>query len=264
MSIYYILIEEFDESGNPVKSRTVEVFKDEKEMIKWFAYNYDNEYGRYHRMLNSQRCCKGDVFVSEYRYIPETNCTVPQKYAYRHHMLYDADSDRVLDIRNYKNEIARASGTAVFRTEQACLYRERFSASWRHKHGRKRGRKHHKSGHYKRVAFGKNNILRSDKRFGQYEMTELYDGCGNSEIKCSFPSRIRGKARMKELGWWDDYYAPTENNWKEKRIRNQWQYHMKGHYKTDVKEYRKLKACEEYEGTYYPEETDCETYTQAY
>jgi hypothetical protein len=32
---------------------------------------------------------------------------------------------------------------------------------------------------------------------------------------------------MKKISWWDDYYAPTENNWKEKKIRHQWQFHKK-------------------------------------
>ena len=230
MSIYYIVIDSFNESGDPVKSHTVELFKNEEEMVRWFAYDYDNEYGRYHRMLNSQRCCKGDIFVSEYRYFPESDLSIPRKYAYRNHMLYDAKTCRILDIRNYETEIVKSATIGIYNTEYVLSYRKRDFAVWKHNHGHKHGKTHQKSGHFKKIALGKNNVKQSDEKFGRYEQEDMSENLSISKLSCSFPVQIRGKTRMKKLGWWDDYYASTENNWKEKKIRHQWQYHQKDDY----------------------------------
>ena len=235
MSIFYIIIKDFDPDGTPVSSKTIELFKDENEMINWFAYGYENEYSRYQRMLSSQRCCKNDVFVSKYKNVPINDLfpgrdniirMLPCQYSFRNHMLYDADNCRILNVRNYESKIANASHNAIRDTEYTCRYREKQYALWRHTHGRRRGRSHQKSGHYKKITLGKDNIKKSDKRFGQFEQNDTYSNM-TANMTCSFPVRVRGKTRMKKIGWWDDYYAPTENNWKEKKIRYQWQFHKK-------------------------------------
>lgn len=87
-------------------------------------------------------------------------------------------------------------------------------------HNCRQGKTHHKWGHYKSFYKYSGVSLRPDKRD--------YEDCGE------YVTYLRHKNRKpnNDFGYWNDRFAPTENNWKEKKIRKQYMWHKPRHYDT--------------------------------
>ena len=250
MKILYIHIDSFDKNGSIKETSLINQFLDETELAKWFAYDYYNEnmeydksYCRYSEALETQRLCRTDIMgqgnqlVYKYRDGELRLTGIPYQYRYRDTILYEPESKKIIDIRNFKPLIEKYAKTGgICTTEWVRSLRKKNYDKWLYK----QGRKHSKSGHYKHITFGKDMLTHSDKRFKRYlyddSLEEGYDIC------CSFPKTIRDERRMSVLGWWDDYYAPTENNWKEKKCRHQWQVH-KPYTNYRSEEIRQYKEC---------------------
>lgn len=231
MSILYLKIDKTDENNQITDWSIIQKFKDETELAKWFAYDYNEKKeiydyyscsSRFISLLKNQRLCKDDSYgecggyIEEGMYINGIMTSYVQEF--RNRVLYDDVYNRFLDIRNYRQLIKHHLNDSIRDTEWDKIYADK---RWHRYHIQ--GRSHGKSGHYKHIAMGKGMILLSDRHFVKYERKYVYED-DEYKVSCSVP-KTRGKRYLRKLGWWDDYYAHTENNWKEKKCRHQWQVH---------------------------------------
>ena len=209
MSIIYLSITSTDNNGNITDYHIKNIFVDETEMVRYFAssYRYDSEFNDYQELVHLQRLCKDDV-------LSIWNCN-SQNDSYstqylRSLVLYDDRYDRFLDIRNYQYLIEKNIYNAISYTQYQ--YRQQEE---RHKRRlRKQGKTHHKRMSFKGSAMFKDNRLRSC-RYG-YDC----DGIEEYNMMCKLPKAIRPKLKRSP---WEDDMRRVQNNWKDERIKHQWE-----------------------------------------
>ena len=94
------------------------------------------------------------------------------------------------------------------------------------RHIEEQGRTHYKEWHFKKITFCKSNraVRYTGADYDTASLSEEY-GYMNLEIKCRMPEE---KVRYKtNIGPYDGSIRIMENNWKEKKIRHQWQAHKR-------------------------------------
>lgn len=218
MSVWYITILSVSDTGQITNYKIQHIFKDYNEMFDWFAYDKSSKnlwtYGtyRYDVLVDNQNLTgldtKTDAHINSYG--------LYYTQSLRNIMLYDVDKDSIIDIRKYQNEILSHVHTA----KRLTVHEQKRRKS------RKQGRTHKKHYGYRNSTAkhgGLRKSMKINRALRQNDVGSIY----NIPIKL-----YRGNAGDV---YWDCYRKNIENNWKEKKVRKQWQYHQdiscKSHYK---------------------------------
>lgn len=135
MSIWYCKINKTDTNNRIIDWTFIEKFKDEVELAKWFAYDYNEKaeiydyYScntRFVNCLANQRLCKDDSYgefgyhIEEGMYINGVMVSYIQRY--RNRVIYDSVYDRFLDIRNYRKLIKHHLNDSIRNTAWDSIY----------------------------------------------------------------------------------------------------------------------------------------------
>jgi hypothetical protein len=221
MSILYIKITETNPDSSVKDYRVEEVFKDGTEMCRWFAYDYHKrleilEHGyclnrtRFSTYIRKQRLCQGDYYHEyDWDYYQGAGHRISVYYQ-RTLMLYDDSTDRVLDIRNYIAGIEKHAHDAIEYTEYR--YTESESKRLRRYYNIMTGRPHHTEGRIHR----KSKYYRPANKFDPNVIVD------DEYIPCV----VTKPKQNVRLVWYNDFGCKEmENNWKQRKIRHQWQWH---------------------------------------
>ena len=205
----------FKENSDDFK--VLDVFKDEAELVAYFAYDYTatphpfwGRSNRYNDFVTAQRLSKGDmleeVSIRGNGYI--------RRYTYRQYALLEVNIDKtykVLDLRNYKKQIARLAeaGGGIRYTEHITNIIEEKNKKYLFRHG-----KSHKTSRSYRKTSGFRERYRDHIDNHKEDFEDV-------------PVNVKmNKVGGKEDPWGDDV-SRVENNWKSKKCRSQWQWHKK-------------------------------------
>ncbi len=211
--IKYITVSASDSKGNISEYSVKETFKDTDEMVAWFAHNCaETDYHLRHQWLSAGDTeCDFDVFnpvlVPRYSALIE----ITRKHS-------DGVWEyRVLDLRNYIDLITKKRQSTDCQSYRQVHMFNRLS-----KNKQEQGRTH-KGGRasYKHSAFYKQSVK---SRYTGENTDAVYtdETLVNCDIVCRIPdTNVRRAGRDP----WDENWAYTENNWKERKIRHQWQWH---------------------------------------
>lgn len=209
MSIWYIRILSVSNTGQITNYKIRNIFKDYDEMFNWFAYDksskniYTNGTYRYDTIVANQNLTGLDKYLSTY-----VNYYI---FHLRNTMLYDVSNNIIIDIRKYKTEIISHIHTAQQFTN--------YEIS--HKKKPKHYRTHISYYGYRTKHSCLDKSARVNRTLSQKDIENEY----NIPIKL-----YRGNKDVLR-----NYRKKVENNWKQKKVRKQWQYHQdiscKSHYK---------------------------------
>lgn len=165
---------------------------------------YLSVHNLYDSVVGQQRLTATDVLRIE---------TPWGRKTYERNMLIYDEYERILDVRD-------------FVPDPKCDYQPIYN-EWRSQHKpptkhRKQGRTHKQSGHYKPYT----KFTTVSKRWNRENDEDCYE----------YATYIRHKKRWydKHIGFWCDRFAPTENNWKEAKVRKQYMWHQKSHKNTSA------------------------------
>lgn len=198
--------------------KVLDVFKDEKELVDYFAYDYTakphpfwGRSNRYNDFLSVQRLSKGDMLER----VSVRGTGYVRSYAYRQYALLEVNIDntyKVLDLRNYKKQIAKVAeaGGGVSCTEHtANAIKKKNEKYFLCRHG-----KTHKTSRNYRKTSGFRERYRDHIDNHKEDFEDV-------------PVNVKmNKVGGKEDPWGDDV-SRVENNWKSKKCRSQWQWHKK-------------------------------------
>lgn len=197
MSILHIRIRETDNQYCITDYEILNIFRDTKEMMRWFAYDYDEHYSpmfqtRFEKLVKNQNLSGKDTMSAGY--------DGDNTFYLRDQFLYDNSQNRTLDIRNYESGIQHCCNISIMRTEWDQRQRRR---------NKKQGKKHQTyRRYYKNIAMYRNDLILTDKCICDPE-TQVLPPIHST----------------KQYDHWYKTFGKTENNWKNRKIRHQWQYH---------------------------------------
>ena len=211
--IKMIAIHSINENGDITSYTTTNLFRDEAEMIRWFAADYSiaAEHSRYEYHLDNQWLSKDDICL---------DAAYPRRVALIELGRDCADNDwckmRILDIRNYERAIARCrmSGNSIAQTRWQNTVLSRKPVM---------GRTHSKYSGYIRArgSMFKSSLVCRYKG----DDWDIYDNedFDSSIILCPMPDTNVRHSSSRDM--WDDGWSTRENNWKQRKVRHQWQWH---------------------------------------
>ena len=200
--ILYIKILSVSKKGFVCDYTIKEVFTDMQEMFKWFAYSAKT-------LPEREVSDRYDVYIWEQNLTGSD--TVTECVAYdergpvfvrrlRSYMLYDTSTESVIDLRKYVEDIKKNKPFAIRQTKY-CKSKKR---------NKRTGRRHKKGFEFRRTSMYRGTVSR-------YAESNKVDGT-NIQLK-----PYRGN---KNSDW--EFVAVVENNWKQRKVRKQWQWHIKG------------------------------------
>lgn len=209
MSIWYITILSVSGVGQVTDYRIYKIFKNIDEMLNWFAYDYNSSKScvehstyRYNTLMHNQNLTGLDTkTVSRI-----TPYGISYSQILRDSMLYDVDNNSVIDIRKFQNEIK----SHMYKAQRLTDY------DIKHKKNPRQQRTHKKHYGYRNSQSKHGGLIKSariNRILSQDDVENIYGVSiklcrGNSGEFC-----------------FDRYRKNIENNWKEKKVRKQWQYH---------------------------------------
>lgn len=175
------------------------IFKNEQEMIKYFAFDYKYAGNtRYNNMLANQQLTGNDMMRYYTGYDTGYNDN-DIAYAKRLLILLTADSDKIIDIRNYETTIAKESNAISMTDCQKRTYKSKIRT----------GKAHKKSHSCKSI---KNNKLHAKLTDKNYKI-------------CDEDYNIK---KRKDYYNYDRYkICDMQNNWKSAKIKKQYAWHAK-------------------------------------
>ncbi len=196
--IDYIKIIKTELNGDILEFKTIARFNDTDEMCRYFAYSEK----RYNDYLSRQHLSRCDVDeCGDLRPL----ALIERVGRYKENWA----SIRILDIRNYDDIINkyRMSGNTLYCNET--------------RKNKCQGRTH-KGGYdsYKHTAFYKNSLI--CRYTGTDYDIEDNEDIQNCVIACTMPSDNVSRTGRDP---WDENWIHLENNWKQRKIRHQWQWH---------------------------------------
>lgn len=199
MSILYIHILAVDSEKHNIITdyKLINVFQNTKELTQWLNPE------RYQTLVQYQNITGKDIDREGYL---------------RPYALYDDQRNIFLDVRNYMDE-----ETCTQKTEPL-LYTQ-----WQ----TPRRKRKQQLRHQRTVTRAKNGSMIHDlrRRSDRYFPVDTDFDDHSIRLICQVPKPIRASRRTTMC--WDGTISKTENNWKDKKIRHQWQYH-----KQDIVTYR--------------------------
>ena len=221
MSIWYIKILSVSDKGQITNYMIQERFQDFDELLDWFAYDYKQSNERYvyltyryQIVVENQNLTGLDtkIHTEVSSYFPYNVCVTLQL---RNIMIYDVTHNKIIDIRKYRQEILSHVPTAKYMTEYYKSHRKSRS---------KRQYRTHKKHYGYRSSYSNRPSLEKVEKINRTLSRQDFDDDYSVNIKF-----YRGNS-----GIYHDYIRTIENNWKQKKIRKQWQYHKsvscKSHY----------------------------------
>ncbi len=215
--IEYIEIIELYPDGDIKEYKTAEVFEDEDELARWFAYDYNSSrhHSRYQIFLDWQWLCRQDVFRDDNDYCHPRNLAIVEEYG-------ETDKNgttkiRILNIRNYTELIEKYHhcGNTLYRTKKD------LAAYYERRDHRRNGRAHRKHwGSFRHSNLAKRSlVVKYTGTDWDIEDNEDIAGC---KILCRLPKENVSRERS---NLWDERWVSIRNNWKQRKVRHQWQWH---------------------------------------
>ena len=165
---------------------------------------YLDAYNRYDYVVHNQRLTATDVLRIE---------TPWEITTYERNVLIYDEYGRMLDVRDFEPKPWY---------DYRPIYNEWMESQRKIVKRQKQGRTHERNGHYK--SFDK--LTTVSKRWNRERDEDCYE----------YATCIRHKSRWydKRACSWADCFAPTENNWKEAKVRKQYMWHQNSHKSTSA------------------------------